>query len=81
MNRAERRRLAKEKRKSTLSQSLSFEELLNNAMQYLHAGQVHRADKLFNKLISAYPNEPTSLHFAGITKYQLGLYSEALILL
>lgn len=81
MNRAERRRLAKEKRKSTLSQSLSFEELLNNAMQYLQAGQIHRADKLFNKLVSSYPNEPTSLHFAGITKYQLGLYSEALTLL
>ena len=81
MNRAERRRLEKERRKNKVSQPVSFEDLLEQAMRNLQEGHFKQADKIFNSLVKSYPNEPTSLHFAGITKYQLGQYSEALTLL
>lgn len=81
MNRAERRRLDKERRKNKVSQPVAIEDLLPNAMRALHAGEIDKADKLFAKLIALYPDEPSSLHFAGITKYQLGNYPEALQLL
>ena len=81
MNRAERRRLEKERRKNKVSQPISFEDQLEQAMRKLQGGQFKQADKIFNNLVKSYPDEPTSLHFAGITKYQLGLYSEALTLL
>ena len=81
MNRAERRRLEKEKRKNKVAQPASFEELLQPAMHKLQVGDIKQADKLFHKLVTSFPNEPTSLHFAGITKYQLGAYADAELLL
>ncbi len=78
MNRAERRRLDKERRKNKAPQAISYDDLLQQAMQLLQAGRISQADKLFTKLVASFPNDPTSLHFLGITKYQLCLYSEAL---
>ncbi len=81
MNRAERRRLAKEGRKQKVMPQFMREELMSSAMQELQGGNLSKADKLFKKLIKSSPEDPTALHFAGITKYQLGLYKEALELL
>ncbi len=81
MNRAERRRIEKQKRKNKMVHSATFEELLGEAVAELQNSNLNRADKLFVNLTKSFPNEPTSLHYSGITKYQLGLYTEALELL
>jgi len=77
MNRAERRRLDRERRKNKTFRPVALEDLIGEAIRKLQDGHINQADQLFNKIVKAYPNEPTSLHFAGVTKYQLGLYSEA----
>ena len=81
MNRAERRRLLKESRKQKAVPPHMQEEFLANAVQELQQGNLEHADKLFKKLITSNPNDPNALHFGGITKYQLGSYSESLELL
>jgi tetratricopeptide (TPR) repeat protein len=78
MNRAQRRRIEKEQRKKNSAlPPLAFEELIGEAMRRLQNGNIVQADELLTGIVKAYPNEPTSLHFAGVTKYQLGSYSEA----
>jgi len=81
VNRAERRRLIKEGRKQKVVSPLMREELLANAIQELQQGNLKYADKLFKKLITSNPDDPSALHFGGITKYQLGSYNKALDLL
>ncbi|MDW3094578.1 MAG: putative 2OG-Fe(II) oxygenase [Gammaproteobacteria bacterium] len=81
MNRAERRRIEKQRRKDKTGNISSFEELLTSAVAELQNGNFAHADKLFAKLISKNPQEPTSLHFAGVTKYHQRLYGEAVDLL
>ena len=81
MNRAERRRLIKESRKQKVVPPHLQEEFLANAIQELQQGNLDHANKLFKKLIASNPDDPNALHFGGITKYQLGAYSEALDLL
>ena len=81
MSRAERRRLMKESRKQKAVPQFMREEFLANAMQELQKGNLDRADQLFKQLIASNPDDPTALHFGGITKYQLGSYKKALDLL
>lgn len=78
MNRAERRRLMKKSRKQKVVPQFIREELLANAMQELQKGNLSQANQLFIKLIKSDPEDPTALHFGGITKYQLGSYHNAL---
>ncbi len=78
MNRAQRRRLEKELRKKNITISpLALEELIGEAIRRLQSGNTIQASELFAEIVKAYPDEPTSLHFAGVTKYQLGSYPEA----
>lgn len=81
MNRAERRRLAKEGHKQKGEPHFIREELLSKAMRELQGGNLTKADQLFKKLIASNPDDPSALHFGGITKYQLGAYDKALALL
>lgn len=81
MNRAERRRLVKKSHKQKVVPPFMREEILANAMQELQNSNFCQADKLFKQLIASNPEDPTALHFGGITKYQLGTYNKALELL
>ena len=81
MNRAERRRLNKKSRKQNEMPSVMREELISNAVKELQQGNLVQADKLFNKLIASNPDDPNTLHFGAITKYQLGSYDKSLELL
>lgn len=81
MNRAKRRRIEKQRRKTRAGQPVELDNLLGEALRELQDGNLGHADKLFTTLVNSHSREPTSLHFAGVTKYQQGLYAEALKLL
>ena len=81
MNRAERRRIEKQRKKSKIGSSSGFEEQLTLAVAQLQNGNLVQADQLFANLMRSNPQEPTAIHFAGVTKYQRGFYAEALQLL
>ena len=71
MNRKERRSQAGPRTAPKLPPD-EAEKLLRQALAYHQAGRPQDAGPLYDKVLSAYPNQPDALHFSGILLAQIG---------
>jgi tetratricopeptide (TPR) repeat protein len=59
---------------------LTSEEYVQSANYYFYAGNYEKALKIYDIILSKYPNNITALVNKGIISYRLGKYKEAIIL-
>ena len=81
MNRVEKRKLAKLSKKKNSELQLSQQDLAKLASNMILNEEFREAERIYNKLMALDDTNTSVLHFAGITKYKLGEYDDALNLL
>jgi len=85
MNRAERRRQRQNARKtatavepsqsagpSSKQQTLIIQQSLDLAVKHHNAGDLHKAEGIYQQILQADPNQPVALHLLGVIAHQLG---------
>lgn len=77
MNRKERRSQAVSGATATLSPDAAV-KLLGQALAHHQAGRPQDAGPLYDRVLSAYPNQPDALHFSGILLAQTGRPAEGI---
>lgn len=77
MNRGERRKLAKLSSKKASSMIYNKQQLIELASNKLVNDDLVQALKIYKQILELSPDDPSVLHFAGITCYKLGNYTEA----
>ena len=81
MNRAEKRRqqktAKKAARKSPNKHSIDSHQALRVAIQYHSAGRLSDAEKVYQQILQADPNQPDALHFLGVIAHQVSNYDSA----
>jgi tetratricopeptide (TPR) repeat protein len=56
-------------------------DLFTVAAEYERAGKIAEADRLLGYILQAVPNQPDSLHLAGIVAFRLGRHEQSLALM
>ncbi len=84
MNRAEKRRQQKQAKKKALQkkpvspppstgpQPMSVDQAINLALQHQSAGDLEKAQSIYQQILKAVPNQPAALHFLGVLAHQVG---------
>lgn len=65
---------AKSKKKRAVARELTHsnkaDQILQQAISFHRAGDLHQAEKLYSKLLETAPNEPDALHLLGLVAFQ-----------
>jgi tetratricopeptide (TPR) repeat protein/2-polyprenyl-3-methyl-5-hydroxy-6-metoxy-1,4-benzoquinol methylase len=57
---------------TTDQQALTIQQAINLALQYHTAGDLPKAEGIYNQIIQAEPNQPVALHLLGLIAHQVG---------
>ena len=60
---------------------MNTHEELKKGIQYHHADQLDRAQKIYAGILKNHPRHPEALHLLGLVAYQLGNNSSAIDLM
>ncbi len=58
-------------------QNLTVQQALDIAMQHHNAGELNKAELIYQQLLQNNPNNPDALHLLGVIGFQVGQFEEA----
>ena len=56
----------------TEEQTLTIQQAIDLAVQHHQAGDLPKAESIYNQVLQADPNQPVALHLLGLIAHQLG---------
>ena len=69
-------------RDSTVGQKmLTLQEAIDLGNQHHNAGDLQRAESIYNQILQANPNQPDALHYLGVIAHQTGNNEKAVELI
>ena len=57
-------------------QTLTIEQAIEFALEHHNAGDLSKAESIYNQILQAEPNQPEALHLLGVIAHQMGIYKE-----
>ena len=66
---------------SSEQQTLTIQQSLDLAVQHHNAGDLPKAEGVYQQILQTEPNQPVALHLLGVIAYQVGKYDIAVELI